>query len=91
MNSLYREVVRSRTRSDLHISKLDDFATFCQESGWAKRPEKSPYEVLRMQRGNEWLIVNKRDRATQHLTVWGNSAEMLRAWFKHRKTAGGAA
>jgi hypothetical protein len=84
--SFDREVVRCRTRSDLHIKKLQDFEMYCREQGWYSCPTKGAHEVLRMRLGSEWLIVHKRDSATQHLTVWGNSAEMLRKWFKGKKS-----
>jgi hypothetical protein len=85
LNSFEQKVRRMRTRSDLHITKLKEFEEFCKTEGWETKEVKSLYEVLRMRKDNQWLIVHRKDSATEHLTVWGNSAEMLRHWFKKRK------
>ena len=78
-----------RSRSTLHMNKLQEFTEWLTSKGWVYQEMKSPYEVLRMTRkgkyGNKTLIVHQRGSATEHLTTWGPSAVALEQWLKERK------
>lgn len=80
-----------RSRNTLARSKLDEFKAFCQSKGWVDEKTKGPYEVLRM-RHPDWkepMIVHQRNNIeSMHLTTWGNSADMLRRYFRNKGEAG---
>lgn len=68
-----------KDRNRLHLSKLDEFAAFCEADGWRREATKGHFEVLRM-RNPEWsgpLLVHARANATEHLTVHLHSRRML--------------
>ena len=78
----------SRSRNSLHLSKLEEFATFCANDGWSREQPKDYYEVLRMTKpGKEPLIVHKKLGAKEHATTWGNSQMMFANWIKSRRSA----
>lgn len=75
----------TRSRSLLHLNKLDDFRAFCESRGWSNASIKGPYERLRMTRsGSSPLIVYARSSATEHLTVHGVAEQMARAFLRER-------
>ena len=83
------KVEEMRSRSMLHMNKLDDFREWLKTQGWLWQEPKSVYEALRMVRkgkyGNKTLIVHRKDSATEHLTTWGESQVWLSKWLKERR------
>lgn len=77
----------STSRSKLHISKLEEFAAFCEKHGWFRVELKSPFEVLRMRNFEmrDPLIVYKKLAATEHLTTHGEAMLMTKLYIKARK------
>ena len=68
-----------KDRNRLHLSKLDEFAAFCEADGWRREAPKGNFEVLRM-RNPEWsgpLLVHARANETGYLTVHLHSRSML--------------
>ena len=61
------------SRSDLHVSKLDEFKAWLKAQGWAEVRVRGEYEVLRMHKKKEgrmkssYLIVHKRLEVKEHL------------------------
>lgn len=74
-----------RSRSRLHIDKLNDYVEFCKREGWTRAPIKGDYEVLRMTHPGYAgpLLVYQRLDAKVHLTTYGHSAELLDKYFAH--------
>jgi hypothetical protein len=76
-----------RSRCRLHINKLAEFTQFCEEHGWVKQQTKqqtkSIYEELRMVHpgASGPLLVYKKDKAKEHLTTYGHSEDMTRAFL----------
>ncbi len=80
-----------RSRNSLARNKLEEFKAFCAANGWIQQPIKGDYEVLRMCHPDwkEPMIVHQRINVDSvHLTTWGNSADMLRRYFRNRKEKG---
>lgn len=79
----------SRSRCQLHLTKLDEFAAYCATKGFVRvEPLANAYEVLRMtKKGSEPVIVHARMRASEHGTTWGMSQRMLQSWFSARNSA----
>jgi hypothetical protein len=78
-----------RSRSTLHMNKLAEFRAYLESRGWINEPPKTGVcEVLRMRHPNSKTpcIVHKKDSATQHLTTWGTSQNLLRPFLKESKT-----
>jgi len=77
-----------RSRNSLARNKLDEFKAFCVSKGWVEQSNKGEYEVLRM-RHPDWkepMIVHQRINVDSvHLTTWGNSADMLRRYFRSKR------
>ena len=73
------------SRNRLHVTKLDDFAQFCESRGWTKVATKGEYEVLRMtrgMRGDPPLIVHTKLATSAgndpvHLTLHGVAEKMF--------------
>lgn len=78
-----------RSRCTLHKEKLDAFRAFCEWRGWTAEAPKGLYEVLRMRHPDrkDLLIVHERDGATEHYTTWGESARMVSAMLRERRSA----
>lgn len=78
----------SRSRQMLHLSKLDEFAAFCESQGFQRDPPKDYYEVLRMTKpGSEPLLVHKKLYAKEHVTTWGVSQRMFYRWRDAKRNA----
>lgn len=80
----------ARSRSRLHINRLDEFASFCVEQGWTIERTKDQYEVLRLRKGREVAIVHGRlssDNGSPlvHYTTWGASNRLLNQYLASRK------
>jgi len=76
----------------LHIKKLEEFATYCEQHGWERQQVKGDYEVLRM-RHPDWkapLIVHARHNSSSgteliHLTTRGNSEAMVSRYVRDKQ------
>lgn len=70
----------------LRKSDLAEFIGFCASGGWQEVSRNGVYEVLRMRKRNAKhpLIVYRRDKPTEFLTVTGASLTMALA-FKERQ------
>lgn len=81
----------ARTRSELHVRKLDDFVAYLEANGWAKVPTKGPYEVVRLRHpshksGGPVIVYTKTQTLAggpvQHLTIYGQA---LAWWNRYRR------
>jgi hypothetical protein len=76
------------SRYRLHVSKLEDFATWLERIGWTRAEVKGDYEVLRMTRiGSKPLIVHTklataRGNAPVHLTLHGVAEQMFSNYMR---------
>ena len=79
-------MITARSRSTLHMDKLEEFAKFCAERGWVRHDLNGDFEVLRMKKGGEWLFVYTTHHAIDHYTTFGPSQDMARMFVnqKHR-------
>lgn len=75
-----------RSRNQLHLTKLDEFAEFCESKGYVREtPIADAYEVLRLRRrGSPAVIAHKRDCATQHATLHGQGQREFDRWLADR-------
>lgn len=78
-----------RSRCRLHLSKLDQFATFCEGEGWTREPHLDhAFEVLRLRKpGHQPIIVYQRMRATQHATIFGEGVRMFGRYINYKREA----
>lgn len=77
-----------RSRCSLHLSKLDEFAAFCETRGFTRVIPKGEYEILRMElKDSAPVIVHKRLDAKEHATTWGVSATLFRQWQRSKRRA----
>lgn len=73
------------SRALLHFNKLGQFTEYLESQGYVKQPNKE-YEALRMtHKQNKTLIVWKKDSATCHYTVHGESLKQFYKWKKSTK------
>ena len=73
-----------RSRSRLHKSKLSEFKSWLESRDWNEEPTKDFYEVLRMKRMGETLLVHRRNDVKEHYTTWGASDRELSVWLRKR-------
>lgn len=75
-------------RNLLHITQRDAFAAFCAKRGWVEESCKGAYEVLRMEHPKQLhpLIVYKKLRATEHLTVYDASERLATLFFEQSRS-----
>jgi hypothetical protein len=79
------------SRHRLHVTKLEEFAVFCEANGWKRQPLKGEYEVLRMTHAVKHpLIIHTRLQThsgndVQHLTLHGTAESMFSRWMSSRK------
>lgn len=75
-----------RDRGLLHVSKLQEFATWAEGLGYVVLPNVGTYEVLRLRPpGGKGLVsFYRKATATQHVTAHGEGLELVRGWFKNR-------
>lgn len=70
-------------RSMLHICHLDRFATYLQGLGYEKQPlSRSLYEVLRMRKGKDTVLVFRRNATKEHLSVMDKDIRLVRAFLR---------
>ena len=75
----------NRSRNRLHKSKLEDFTKWLETRGWVKQITKDYYEVLRMVKGKETLLIHTKLELKEHYTTWGASNTELNIWLRERK------
>lgn len=75
------------SRHRLHLSKLDDFAAFCESHGYTREPPiEAAYEVLRLRKpGTPAVIAHKRNTAKEHATLHGKGEAMFSRWMRERR------
>lgn len=78
-----------RSRCQLHFSKIEEFISFCEAEGYTReKPITDVCEVLRLtKKGRVPIIAHKRDRATQHVTTWGESERMFLKFQRSKQVA----
>lgn len=75
-------------RATLHLSKLDEFATFAEfMAGYTRLPVIGDYEVLRLRKGvRPPLVFYARASATEHATIpRGEGIQLVRYWLRSRQ------
>lgn len=74
-------------RRTLHISKLEAFKKWLVEDGWRIEEPKGIYEVLRARKPGRrhLLMVYKKDRAKEHLSMLDRDAGVLMAFLRDKK------
>lgn len=77
-------MMTSRSRCTLHMDKLEEFAKFCATRGWVRHDLNGHFEVLRMKKGREWLLVYTTNHAVEHYTTYGPSEDMARAFVNQK-------
>lgn len=82
----------SRSRCNLHVSRLPEFIEFCESLGWKQEDTKDYFEVLRMRHPQEAkpLIVHTRlatcrGNEPTHYTTWGIGDLLTTKFIAHRK------
>lgn len=71
-------------RATLHWTRVDDFGAYCcGEHGYRRLPLKSPFEVLRIQRGTEAPLVFYRRLRTDHATATGAGEVLVEKYIRH--------
>lgn len=78
-----------RSRCTLHINKLSQFQVYLESRGWiADKPLTDAYEVLRMRHQSAQFpcILHQKMRATEHVTSWGISQELVKDFLRSRRT-----
>ena len=72
-------------RCTLHESHLTEFRAWLVKDGWTLEPPKGFYEVLRAARpGRRPLIIFRKLRAQQHLSVQDQDMVIVRRFLKER-------
>ena len=76
----------SRSRSGLHMNKVEEFKQYCLNKGWVEESLKGDYEVLRMKHEHFVgpLIVHVTMRAKEHVTIWGHSLTMYQQYRRDK-------
>lgn len=73
-------------RKTLHFSKLEEFKKWLVKNDWEIKPlSRSDYEVLRAKKDSDWVIVYKKDDATEHYSLTNNSIFVVNRWIRERK------
>jgi hypothetical protein len=79
------------SRHRLHVTKLEEFAAFCEAHGWTRQPLKGAYEVLRMTHSTKHPLIvhtkleNRSGGLPEHLTLHGTAESMFSQWMRERK------
>ncbi|MBT2142724.1 MULTISPECIES: hypothetical protein [unclassified Rhodanobacter] len=77
-----------RSRCQLHLSKIDEFAAYCETQGFRRVAVKGGYEILRMvAMKGEPVIVHAKSGSKEHATTWGMSERMYLKWQRSKRAA----
>lgn len=73
-------------RNFLHIKHLDEFRDYLASRGYLAVPlSRNEYEVLRMKRNKDTVIVFKKNGAKEHLSVMNKDIHHVRCFYGWRK------
>lgn len=77
----------SRSRHRLHLTKIDDFAEFCEKRGYTRTaPISDAYEVLRLtKKGSPAIIAHARLGAKEHATLHGKGTDMFNSYIAKKR------
>ena len=74
------------TRNILHISKLQEFEDFLETKGYMiVAKSKNPYEVLRVQKDGDTVIVYQKKDAKEHLSTMDKDYHLVREFIKGQR------
>lgn len=74
------------TRNILHISKLHEFEDFLETKGYMiVATSKNPYEVLRVQKDGDTVIVYQKKDAKEHLSTMDKDYHLVREFIKSQR------
>lgn len=76
------------TRNLLHQSRLEAFREWLVKDGWQIHDPTGIYEVLRAKKGGRWLILYRKDSATEHYSVRDVDCSIVRHFLRWRKENG---
>lgn len=65
----------------LHISKLDNFKDFLTLNKYEIQDCKGLYEVLRAKKDKDTIIIFKKDRAEEHLSVQNKDIKLVKKFI----------
>ena len=68
-------------RYTLHINSLEDFCLYLRSIGWERVRPVGDYEVARLKKGGEFVLIYRRDRAKEHLTIQRNAERLFKDWM----------
>lgn len=69
----------------LAASRADEFKEWLSENGWVIEEQADYYEVIRARRGKRKLIVYRRLKEGQHLTIHDKDVGIVRAFLNDRR------
>lgn len=70
-------------RHTLHFKHLESFKKWLIENDWEIKPlSNSKYEVLRVKRDCEWVIVYKKDDAKEHYSLSDKANFWVNRWIR---------
>ena len=73
-------------RGLLHIKHLDDFRAWLEKQGFKQLPlSRNEYEVLRMKRGKNTVVVFKKLRSKEHLSVMEKDFRLVMGFLKAKE------
>lgn len=78
-------------RNIFHLNHLEEFTNWLIMDGWEICETKGLYEMLVARKSGRKhpLILYRKDRAKEHLTVRDVDISVVRAFFKDRRKGGG--
>ena len=65
----------------LHKNKIEPLKIWLTSFGYELHPTKGIYEVLRAKKGNDTIIIFKKDQAKEHLTVQQKDEKLIRKFI----------
>lgn len=73
----------------LHQNKLELLKWWLSSKGYEIQATKGIYEVLRAKKDKETIIIYKKDRAKEHLTVQEKDYRLIRQFIRETKERSG--
>lgn len=71
-------------RSILHIKHVPEFRVWIETVGYTAISPSGPYELMRARKGDDVVIVFKRNTAKEHATVQSKDVGLVRKFLKER-------